>query len=411
MRKRLVREGSAQHRPRVFDRLKRSVPGELDSNPKLPRSQTAGVAVSGPRKKRREDQEVKRGDKEHPQTQKTNQGDDAVVAHDGSPGNDDAIIHRVPPGPVIASVAALKQAEALLVDFAAARSPLTLKAYRTDLMDFSQTLGLASTAAAVAHLIGGGPGEANRLALHYRDHLQNAGRAPATIARRLATLRSLCRVARMVGAITWTLDLSGPRLVAYRDTRGPGRAGFQRLLQAAEDQPDPKRARDLAILWLLYGRALRRSEVCRLTVPEDIDPAGGRIRIHGKHRAEPEWVTIPPATVRALTQWLMARGLARGPLFTRLDRFAPAVKKMSGEHGPLTGEAIRQLVRDLGRRVNVQVRPHGLRHAAITEALSATHGDLRAVQRYARLKSANTIKVYDDERADLGGNVARMIAP
>ena len=55
--------------------------------------------------------------------------------------------------------------------------------------------------------------------------------------------------------------------------------------------------------------------------------------------------------------------------------------------------------------------PHGLRHAGITEALAATHGDLRAVQRYARLRSANTIRHYDDERADLGGEVAGMVAP
>lgn len=409
MRKRL--KGPAQHRARVADTLDRTIPREFDGNPKLPRRQATSVAMSTPRKKQRENQEDKRGNEDRVQIPDPNQGYDAEASHEGSPGGAGVIIQLASPGPVNAPVEALRMAEALLVDFASARSPLTLKAYRTDLADFSQALGTASTAAAVAHLIGGGPGEANRVALRYREHLQNSGRAPATVARRLATLRSLCRVARMVGAITWTLDLAGPRLVAYRDTRGPGRAGFQRLLQAAEDQLDPKRSRDLAILWLLYGRALRRSEVCRLTVPHDTDLAGGRIRIHGKHRAEPEWVTIPPATVRALTQWLMVRGVARGPLFTRLDRVAAEAKRMSGEHGPLTGEAIRQLVRDLGQRVNVQTRPHGLRHAAITEALAATHGDLRAVQRYARLKSANTIKLYDDERSDLGGEVARLLAP
>lgn len=305
----------------------------------------------------------------------------------------------------------LPKAQALLRDFESARSPLTLRAYRTDLANFAALLKFDSTPAAVAQLIGHGPGEANRLALHYRECLQQALLAPATIARRLATLRSLCRIARMVGIITWALDLPGPRLVPYRDTRGPGRAGFQRLIQAAEAQEDPKKSRDLAILWLLYGRALRRSEVCRLTVPNDIDITGSRLHILGKHRAEPEWITVPPATKRALVQWLTVRGTASGPLFVRLDRVAAEAKRMSGDHGPLTGEAIRQLISTLGRRVNVRARPHGLRHAAITEALAASHGDLRAVQRYARLKSANTIKVYDDERADLGGEIARMIAP
>ena len=159
------------------------------------------------------------------------------------------------------------------------------------------------------------------------------------------------------------------------------------------------------------GRALRRTEVIRLTVPVDLELANSRIRIHGKHRADPEWISIPPATERALTQWLSMRGSAPGPLFTRLDRHAPIARQRAGDPGPLTGEALRQLVRDLGKRVNVAARPHGLRHAAITEALAATHGDLRAVQRYARLKSATAITVYDDERADLGGAVARTVAP
>jgi integrase/recombinase XerC len=214
-------------------------------------------------------------------------------------------------------------------------------------------------------------------------------------------------VARRVGLVEWTLDIPGPKTVPYRDTRGPGRSGFQRLVAAAEAQQEPKRSRDLAILWLLYGRALRRSEACRLQVPTDLDLVGGRIRIHGKHRADPEWVTVPPATVRALQHWLSVRGDHAGPLFTRCDHAAV----WSGTPQSLSGDAIWVIVRSLGNAAGIRARPHGLRHAAVTDALAATHGDIRSVQRFARLKSTTTIQIYDDERADLGGEVSRLLAP
>ena len=37
-----------------------------------------------------------------------------------------------------------------------------------------------------------------------------------------------------------------------------------------------------------------------------------------------------------------------------------------------------------------RVRPHGLRHAAITEVLDITRGDFRTAQRFGRLAKADT---------------------
>lgn len=82
----------------------------------------------------------------------------------------------------------------------------------------------------------------------------------------------------------------------------------------ASEQAEPKRARDLAILWLCYGRALHRAEVCSLVYPEHVDLAGERIQVLGKHRTQREWLTIPPATCRPLVAWLAVRGETPGPL-------------------------------------------------------------------------------------------------
>ena len=149
---------------------------------------------------------------------------------------------------------------AVLDAWRAGKSLRTLQAYADDLADFARYCVL-SPEDAVARLFAADRGLAHQIALGYLEHGRVRGLAAATIARRLAALRSLTYAARLIGAIVWTLELPSPKVVGYRDTRGPGRAGFLRLVAVADQQAEPKRARDLAILWLCYGRALRRAEV------------------------------------------------------------------------------------------------------------------------------------------------------
>ena len=296
---------------------------------------------------------------------------------------------------------------ALLAAWRSGKKALTVAAYDRDVDDFARWQGEAP-AAAITRLLACTAGQAHQVALHYLEHLQSRGLASATCGRRLSALRSLARLARMCGLITWYLEVPSPRVMPYRDTRGPGRAGMHRLIAMAEQQQEPKRSRDLAILWLLYGRALRRAEVAGLRLPEDLDLAGERIQVLGKHRTEREWLTVPPATCRAIAQWLEVRGADTGPLFYRLDR---AATDRIDDRRPVTGLAIAHLVAALGKRAGLTVRPHGLRHAAITEVLDATRGDFRAAQRFGRLGKADTLRYYDDNREDLGGQAARLIAP
>ena len=74
------------------------------------------------------------------------------------------------------------------------------------------------------------------------------------------------------------------------------------------------------------------------------------------------------------------------------------------------GSAIYYLVRDLGHRASINARPHGIRHAAITEALDITGGDVRAVQKFSMHQNIQTVTVYDNNRQDFAGEVAKKIA-
>jgi integrase/recombinase XerC len=76
----------------------------------------------------------------------------------------------------------------------------------------------------------------------------------------------------------------------------------------------------------------------------------------------------------------------------------------------LTAAGLYLMIRELGRKAGLKVWPHGLRHASITEALDATGGNIRAVQRFSRHKDVRVIERYDDNRRDLAGDVARKVA-
>ena len=140
---------------------------------------------------------------------------------------------------------ALPQTAAVLEAFLNGRTATTLRAYRQDLEDFRRYLNAASAAEAIERLLGGGQGEAHRLALGYRAWLRERDLSPATINRRLAALRSLAKLGRLIGAISWSLSVPNLRTESYRDTRGPGVEAIQKLLarSAVDRSPRGRRVR------------------------------------------------------------------------------------------------------------------------------------------------------------------------
>jgi integrase/recombinase XerC len=289
----------------------------------------------------------------------------------------------------------------LLAAFFAGRSGATLRSYAGDLRDFASFCRSPTPEDAVALLLARGPGPANELALHYKAHIVGRKLAANTVNRRLAALRSLVKLGRTLGLVGWTLEVEGVSARAYRDTSGPGVAVFRRLLARLGDRTDAKASRDRAVLRLLFDLALRRKEVVGLDV-EDFDVQAGTVAVLGKGKAEKVRLTLPAPTQAALDAWLAVRGTVPGPLFTSLDR----ARKGDGR---LTGGAVYALVRRLGESEGVRVRPHGLRHSAVTAALDAGL-DVRQVRRFSRHARLDTLLVYDDNRQDLAGEVARRVA-
>jgi len=292
--------------------------------------------------------------------------------------------------------------EGLVALFLAGRSPRTLRAYRDDLEGYRAFTGAPTIDAAAAQLLETGHGEANAAALAYRASLLERGLAPATVNRRLAALRSLVKLARTLGLVPWTLEVPAVKGESYRDTRGPGVEGVRALLGSLDARQDAKGVRDRLIIRLLYDLALRRAEVVSLDV-EDVDLLAGTVAVFGKGRREKLLRTLPDATRAALAAYLAVRGTAPGPLLVNCDR---AGKAPTG----LTTTSVYRVVRALGAGVGLSVRPHGLRHSSITEALRLTNGDVRKVQRFSRHADVRVLQRYDDAREDFAGEVAREVA-
>lgn len=291
--------------------------------------------------------------------------------------------------------------EGLIRAFLAERSEKTRKAYQADLTDFASFLNLNSAQDALGALVSHDQGAANALVLEYKNSLIGRRLSSSTINRRLATIRSAVKLANQLGLVNWTIKIENRKSESYRNTKGPGKNNVFSLIRAASQSRNPaKAARDEAIIRLLYSIALRRGEVARLDL-KDFCSEFGTLLVQAKGRDYKQLIRLPRNTVECLIKWLNIRGSEPGPLFPNLDR--------AGKGKRLTGTSIYRIVRKLGEKAGFQVRPHGLRHTAITEALDLTNGNIRAVQRFSRHKNIQTLYVYDDNRNDFAGEIANMI--
>lgn len=283
----------------------------------------------------------------------------------------------------------------LVTAFLAGRNARTVCAYRQDLAAFSRFLQVPTLDAAAQVL----------LALAYQAHLLERGLQAATVNRRLATLRSLVQFAGRVGRVTWALELKNVKTQPYRDTTGPGTTAIRAMLAALQARRDAKAQRDRAALRLLYDLGLRRGEVVALDVA-DVDLTAGTVAVLGKGRRQTDVLTLPEPTQAALRGWLTARGWYPGPVFTNFDR----ARKGSGR---LTGTSVYRIVRTLGAQVGFTVRPHGLRHTAITEACKAAqaHGiALEEVLDFSRHRDVKVLMIYRDRERNVQGTLAALVA-
>lgn len=293
----------------------------------------------------------------------------------------------------------------LISTFLSSKGPATREAYKRDLQCFQSYLRSELNIETTQSLLSISAGQLNFVVLKYRDSLVGQQFSPSTVNRRLGAIRSLFKLARLLGLTSSKLEISNIRSESYRDTRGPGLPAFKRMLNFASGQSVEKAKRDEAILRLLFDLALRASEVVELDISH-IELEQKRVSIKGKGRSQREYLTLPLTSFESLKHWMLVRGNCPGPLFFNLTRNTFDRKRLSR-----TG--LFKLVRWLGHKADVKTRPHGIRHLSITEACKVAQNNgfaLEEVMDHSRHKSVTTLMIYRDRERNVQGAISTLVA-
>ena len=224
--------------------------------------------------------------------------------------------------------------------------------------------------------------------------------APATLARKVATIRSLFRFLVKRGR------LERDPAALLRSPKQPQELSsflsVDETFHLIDGAPSETafQLRDRAMWELLYSTGLRVSGLVSLDTAQ-VDPEAAWIRVRGKGRKTRE-IPVGRAAVSALAVYLKRRaelvgkGPGSGALF--LNRFGTR----------LSARSVRRLLRSaqLHAGMEPKVSPHGLRHSFATHLLDAGadlraiqemlgHSSLSTTQRYTHVSIAKLMEVYD----------------
>jgi site-specific recombinase XerD len=233
----------------------------------------------------------------------------------------------------------------------------------------------------------------------YVASLSERGQSPATIARKLASLRALLRVQMELGqrAENPAELLSSPK----RPQRLP------RVLRPAEvailldgiPAATPLELRDRALFELAYASGLRAEELVTLDL-ESVDFDGETVRVEGKGgktRLVPVGEHALAAIERYLSRARPALSVPGGGEGFRGDEFRALFLSKSGRR--LGTSDVRRRLRTWARNAVarapalVDAHPHALRHSFATHLLEGG-ADLRAIQELLGHATISTTQVY-----------------
>ncbi len=260
-------------------------------------------------------------------------------------------------------------------------SPHTLAAYACDLVQLAEYLeekGVTEETDVTTVLLRA-----------YIAGLMSRGLARATVARKLAAIRSFFRWGTVVG---WVPEDPA------RSLRAPRKAGRlpkwlrENELSALFAQPDdsPSGLRDRALLELLYASGLRAGEAVQLDC-SDIDLDSHEIIVREGKGGRDRVALMGAPAAAALEQYL---SIGRPALARQARRASPALF-LNRWGNRLSDRGIRRIFDKYAKRTcdRLKVTPHVMRHTFATHLLD--HGaDLRSVQELLGHSSIATTQVY-----------------
>jgi integrase/recombinase XerD len=252
----------------------------------------------------------------------------------------------------------------------------------------------------IAHLLTKGAADAQGINWASLTYLQTAAvraaiserYAPNTAKRMLAALRGVLKECWRLGRMTHDEYARAADTAPVRGQLPPrGRAlndsELEILFRNCQADHPVAGVRDAAVLAILYGTGLRRSELVRLDI-EDFDSESGVLTIRGKgEQARTAYVIVEARAI--LDRWLRLRGISPGPMFLPVTKSGHLLTKR------LTCEGVAHI---LSKRAGIakveRFSSHDLRRSFVTHLLDAG-ADLAVVQKLAGHRQISTTAIYD----------------
>ncbi|MGL4601910.1 MAG: tyrosine-type recombinase/integrase [Plesiomonas sp.] len=230
--------------------------------------------------------------------------------------------------------------------------------------------------------------------LHLKDYMKQQALSPAYINLTLTVIRGVLKECWQLQLISHAdyaniANIKGVRGSRRVKPRVLANSEFNELLAICRRDPSVKGIRDAAIIGLMRGCGLRRSEVVGLTL-ENIDFVENSLTLIGKGNKQRKLYLIPK--VRALVdEWLDYREKKPGYLFKRIlknDEIATA-------EAALSHQAIYFILQKRSVEAGIYaVKPHAMRRKFCTDLLEKGV-DLSTVQELMGHSSIETTKGYD----------------
>lgn len=223
-------------------------------------------------------------------------------------------------------------------------------------------------------------------------------KAPATVNLYLAALKGTAKHAWKLGLIEKDeYDQIHDEIPRDKGTREPtGKALTPKVLNAIIEycmaHDGPIGMRDAALIAIMYGAGLRRTEATTLFV-KDYKRKKGQILIHGKGNKE-RTNGLNPRLIDILEQWLDERGSKSGAIFVRVYKGG----RITNE--PISGQTVYDIIKRRCIQAGVKTfMPHDLRRSFATNLLGMGK-DVFTVQDLMGHSDPGTTKKYDKRKKE-----------
>ena len=227
----------------------------------------------------------------------------------------------------------------------------------------------------------------------FRNELDSLDKSIKTKNAYLTSAKALLREALKYRILPIDITANVP---GFKEQRGHKKDGLnmnevQKVSEAISEIKSAKRRARLQAMFTLFAQeAFRQIEVCRLEL-QDFNAKDGFILVLGKGRQEKEKHYLMPSTIQAIQKHIELSGIASGYIF-------------AGHNGKqMTTRAIQKAFTDkkngIFSKAGIdQKTVHGFRHFNITRTLDLNNGDVTMTAQRARLRTIETVMVYNDAR-------------